>query len=37
MAAPAARHTSARTKAFATRLHSALVDLATSAVPAAWL
>ena len=29
--------TSARTKAFATRLHRALVDLATSAVPAAWL
>ncbi len=27
----------ARTKAFATRLHSALVDLAPSAVPAAWL
>lgn len=27
----------ARTKAFATRLHSALVDLSPSAVPAAWL
>jgi hypothetical protein len=29
--------TSARTKAFVTRMHSALVDLAPSAVPAAWL
>lgn len=29
--------TSARTQAFATRLHSALVDLAPSAVPATWL